>query len=259
MLCIFHTSWYYHPVLFVCKFMLSPDSSITETVGKKPDIPKGIEIGDFLVGRFTSSQWSKYLPWEDWDHAALVTEINPVKVIEVSGIVLWENNTNKINKSKDGVVEYEFLRSRKVKVPGSKKTYQGNLWLADNLVEALWLKPVFPRPLRLMAQKKMPWKKRKIITEAQARKRVVAYAQHQLGEPFKLSLFKNAKKSATKWDEKEWYCSLLIFKSYSRTVTNMYLESYEPLSGFFVTPEDLVQSKRSVVYHKWSNERYLKK
>ena len=233
--------------------MSPPDSDITETIGKKPDVPKGVKIGDFLVGRFTSSQWSRYLPWEDWDHAALVTQTKPLRVIEVSGIALQENNTNKITKSK-----HEFLKPHTIKIPDDEKKYQCNLWLADNLVEVQWLKPVFPQPLRSIAHKKVPWKKRKIITEAEARKRAVAYARYQLGEPFKLSLFKSAKKSATKWDEQEWYCSLLIFKSYSRTVTNMYLESYEPLSGFFVTPEDLVQSRRSAVYHRWLNKKYFK-
>jgi hypothetical protein len=238
--------------------MPSTNSNITETIGNKPDIPKGVQIGDFLVARYTSSQWSRHLPWEDWDHSALITETNPLKVIEVSGIMLHENNTKKIFKNKQGVVEYEFLKPRTIKIPDDKKTYRGNLWLSDNLVEVQWLKPIFPKPLRSMAHNKVPWKKRRKITETQARKGAIAYARHQLGKPFKLSLFKSAEYSATKWDEGEWYCSLLIFKSYSRTVTNMYLESYEPLSGFFVTPEDLVQSKRSVVYHKWFNKKFIK-
>lgn len=235
--------------------MPSTNSEITETIGKQPDIPEGVQIGDFLVARYTKSEWSRFLPWENWDHAALVTNVDPLKVIEVSGIVLQKNKTMKLIKSKEGVVEYEFLKPRTIVKSDGKKA-QANLWLADNLVEIQWLRPVFPKPLRAMAHRKVSWKKRKIITEIQARKRVVAYARHQLGEPFKLSVFKSIKSSATKWDEKEWYCSLLIFKSYSRIITNMYLESYEPLSGFFVTPEDLVQSKRSAVYHKWHNKEF---
>lgn len=54
-----------------------------------------------------------------------------------------------------------------------------------------------------------------------------------------------------RYTESEWYCSLLVYKSYSRTVTNMYLEDYENGPGFYVLPDDLVNSKRTEVYHRW--------
>jgi uncharacterized protein YycO len=123
----------------------------------------------------------------------------------------------------------------------------------------MWLRPIFPKPLREIDHWDTSWKQRKVITEKEARKRAVNFARRQIGEPFKLSVFQNTRESATKKDENEWYCSLLVFKAYSRTVTNMYLESYEPSSGFYVTPEDLAQSKRSMAYHHWVHENFSSK
>lgn len=48
----------------------SDDPKITETVSKKPDIPKGVKAGDFIVGKFVKSEWTRILRWEDGDHAA---------------------------------------------------------------------------------------------------------------------------------------------------------------------------------------------
>lgn len=143
---------------------MSSPKSITETSGKKPQIPDEIQIGDFVVARFKSSSWADYL--------------------------------REIDK---------------------------------------WSKP---------------WIVRKIITEKEARKRVVAYARKQLGEPYSIA--------TSKWNESKWYCSLLIYKSYSRSVTGMYLEtygrSYDIKAGPIVTPEDLVDSPRSRLYFIWEKE-----
>ncbi|MBU0459142.1 hypothetical protein KJ652_05540 [Patescibacteria group bacterium] len=237
--------------------MLSPDLKIPETKGKKPDIPKEVQIGDIIVGKYTKSEWSRILPWEDWDHSALVANINPLIIVEASGIIIQKEDKKRgKQKIREGIVEYEFLKPRTVKMIDGTDNIDGNLWLKDSMREILWLHPVFPNPLREIDNWETSWKDRKIITETEARKRAVEYARNQLGEPFKLSMFRSKKSSASKWDENEWYCSLLVFKSYSRTVTNMYLESYEPSSGFFVTPEDLVQSKRSAIYHHWKNQKY---
>lgn len=237
--------------------MLSTDLEISKVMSNKPDVPGGVQIGDFIVGKYTKSEWSRFLPWEGWDHSALVSNVNPLIVIEAGGIVLQKKDKRRGKKKiKEGIVEYEFLRPRTVKMIDGTYNPDGNLWLKDSLTEILWLSPVFPNPLREIDRWETSWKARKEITETEARKRAVAYARNQLGESFKLSMFKSKKSSASKWDENEWYCSLLVFKSYSRTVTNMYLESYEPSSGFFVTPEDLVQSKRSTVYHHWKNRKY---
>lgn len=211
----------------------------------KPDMPKGVQIGDFIVGRFIKSDWSRFFPWENWDHVALITRVNPLTVIEASGIIL-QRADKKSGKSeiREGVVEYEFLKPRTVINLDGSKNHEGNLWLTKDLMAMQWARPKFPSPLREIDYWKVPWKKRKIISELGARKRAVAYARSQVGDPHSLLI---SKRSTT-----QWYCSLLVFKAYSRTVTNMYLESYEPISGFHVTPEDLVQSKRSEVYYSWS-------
>lgn len=237
--------------------MSVPKPEPTETTGKKPDIPRSVQIGDFIVARHEHSDWNRHIPWEDWGHAALVSGLNPLRVIETSGIIL-QSADRKLKKKevREGVVEYEFKKPRTViRLDGTKNKY-GNLWLLEDLTDVMWLKPVFPDPLREIAKSRFPWTRRKKITESQARKRAVAFARMQIGEPFKLSPFKNAEHSATKWDENEWYCSLLIYKAYSRTVTNMRLESSIKPPGFFVTPEDLVDSRRSVVCHIWKNEKY---
>jgi|SRR3989344_1805073 len=229
--------------------MPNNDSDITETTGKKPDIPRGVKIGDFLVARYLTSEWSRFFPWEDWDHAALVTRVKPLTVIESSGILLQRRDRRSGKEEvREGVVEYEFSKPRTVQNLDGSKNPEGNLWLKSDLVEVQWLKPVFPNPLREMDHWKKSWRKRMVITEAEARKRAVAFARSQVGEPFGIGI------GAHKWNTERWYCSLLIFKSYSRTVTNMYLEAYEPAAGFYVMPEDLVQSKRSAVYHMWLHE-----
>ena len=233
---------------YFVRYMPAPESQISETTGEEPDIPEEVQIGDFIVGRYTASEWSRYFPWENWDHAALVTGVDPLTIIEASGIILQRRGkeTGK-EEIREGVVEYEFLRQRTVKNLDGSKNPDGNLWLKDDLIEALWLQPVFPDPLREIAHWKVPWRKRGRITETQARQRAVAFARSQIGEPFSISL------KAHKWNTQRWYCSLLIFKAYSRTVTNIYLESYEPAAGWYVTPEDLSQSRRSTAYHHWVN------
>lgn len=159
-----------------------------------------VQIGDILVAKYNSSRWARWLPWKNWHHAALISKINPLTIIEAKGIK-----------------------------------------------EIRWLRPVFPDPLREMDSWRVPRSKRKIITENEARKRIIAYARKQLGEPYG--------PASSKWSESSWYCSLLIYKSYSRTITSMYLESYEDIrAGFFVTPEDLFDSKRTKEYFAWKDK-----
>lgn len=230
---------------------MSSPINITETSGKKPQIPKNIEISDFVVARFKSSVWADYLPWEDWHHVGMISQLEPLTVIEVSGILL-QNKDKKSDKEeiREGVVEYEMGKKRTVKLLDGTKNTNGNLWLLDDLLETAWLKPIFPNPTREIAKWYVPWLKRKIITEKEARKRAVEYARKQLGEPYSIA--------TSKWNESKWYCSLLIYKSYSRSVTGMYLEtygrSYDIKAGPMVTPEDLVDSPRSQIYFTWKKE-----
>lgn len=223
-----------------------PNLKPAKSFGGKPDIPEEVQVGDFIVGKFIKSDWSRYFPWEEWDHAAMVTKIDPLTIIESSGIILQKKEKKHGKKEiREGVVEHEFLKPRTVTNLDGTKNPDGNLWLKNDLTTMLWLRPVFPNPLRKMTHWIIPRRMRKTITETQARNRAVVYARKQLGEPHSIWV--------SKWNTKKWYCSLLIFKSYSRTVTDMYLESYEPRSGTHVTPEDLVKSKRSEVYHEWFN------
>lgn len=220
--------------------MSGPKIEIPETSSQTLTVPKNIQIGDFVVARYKTSQWSRYLPWEDFDHVALVSQINPLKIIEVSGIILQK-------EIREGVVEYELKKQRSVTLPDGTKNSNGNLWMLDDLLEARWLKPVFPNPIREIDKWYVLRSKRKIISEKEARTRAVNYAREQLDEPYNIL--------ATKWSESKWYCSLLIYKSYSRTVTGMYLETYGLSSdlhaGLMVTPEDLVDSPRSKTYFIW--------
>lgn len=184
---------------------------------------KDIQIGDILVAKYNSSRWARWLPWENWHHAALISKTNPLTIIEAVG----KNSLEQWS----GPCEIEFWES-----VGFGK--------AKDIKEIRWLRPVFPDPLREMDSWHVPRSKRKIITQDEARKRVIAYARKQLDEPYV--------PASSKWDESSWYCSLLIYKSYSRTVTGMYLESYDDIrAGFFVTPEDLLDSKRTEEYFAW--------
>ena len=145
--------------------MPNNDSDITETTGKKPDIPRGVKIGDFLVARYLTSEWSRFFPWEDWDHAALVTRVKPLTVIESSGILLQRRDRRSGKEEvREGVVEYEFSKPRTVQNLDGSKNPEGNLWLKSDLVEVQWLKPVFPNPLREMDHWKKSWRKRMVIT-----------------------------------------------------------------------------------------------
>lgn len=236
--------------------MSSPQQKITETSDSRPDIPENVEIGDFIVGRYTHSEWARNLFWENWHHAALISQLNPLKVIEATGISLQKTNKKTNQKEiREGVVENEFEKTRTITLLNGTKNPHRNLWRLNDLIEVKWLKPVFPNPIREIAEKHIKRRDRKIITEDEARQRAVAYGREQIGDPFKLFSSKNSTISATKWDENEWYCSLLIYKAFSRTVTDMYLESYSPIPGFWVTPEDLIDSRRSIVYHHWKNEK----
>lgn len=230
--------------------MSSPES-IIETSGNIPQIPKDIKIGDFVVAKFRSSVWANHLPWEDWHHVGMISQIEPLKVIEVSGILLQKEDKNTGKKEiREGVVEYEMIKQRMIILRDGTKSPCGNLWLLDDLLETAWFNPVFPNPIREIDKWRVPRHKRKIITKNEARKRAVAYARKQLGECYSIT--------ATKWSESKWYCSLLIYKSYSRSVSGMYLEtygrSYDIKAGPMVTPEDLADSPRSQVYFTWKKK-----
>lgn len=230
---------------------MSSPKNITETSGKKFQIPDNIQIGDFVVARFKRSSWADYLPWEDWHHVGMVSQLEPLKIIEVSGILLQKKDKKSDKEEiREGVVEYEMGKSRIITILDGTKITNANLWLLDDLLATAWLRPVFPNPIREIDKWYRPWIIRKIITEKEARKRAVLYAQKQLGDPYSIV--------TSKWNESKWYCSLLIYKSYSRTITGMYLEtygrSYDIKAGPMVTPEDLVDSPRSRVYFTWEKE-----
>lgn len=182
-----------------------------------------IQIGDVLVAKYNSSRWSRWLPWENWHHAAIVSKIDSLTIIEAVG--------KNLEKQWEGPAEVEFWES-----VGFGK--------AKDIKEIRFLRPVFPNPLREMDSWLVPKVKRKIITEKEARERVVEYAHNQLGEPYN--------PISSKWNEYSWYCSSLIYKSYSRTITGMYIETFDDVrAGFFVTPEDLLDSKRTEEYFAW--------
>lgn len=230
---------------------MSSPKNIIETCGNNPQVPNNIEIGDFVVAKFKSSIWADYLPWEDWHHVGMISQIKPLKVIEVSGILLQKRDKkNGKEELREGVVEYEMEKKRTIALLDETKNTNGNLWILDDLLETAWLKPIFPNPIREIDKWYVPWFKRKIITEEEARKRAVIYAREQLGESYGIM--------ATKWSESIWYCSLLIYKSYSRSVTGMYLETYgrsfDIKAGPMVTPEDLVDSPRSQVFFTWKKK-----
>ena len=230
---------------------MSSPTNIIETSSEKPQIPDDIQIGDFVVARFKSSSWANYLPWEHWHHVGMISQLEPLSVIEVSGILLQKKDEKSNQKEvREGVIEYEMTKNRIITLLDGTKNTNGNLWLTDDLLETAWLRPVFPKPIREIDKWYKPWITRKIITEKEARKRSVAYARKQLSEPYEIA--------TRKWNESKWYCSLLIYKSYSRAITGMYLEtygrSYDIKAGPMVTPEDLIDSPRSHIYFTWKKK-----
>ena len=44
-----------------------------------------IKIGDILVAKYNSSRWARWLPWENWYHAALISKKDPLTIIEAVG------------------------------------------------------------------------------------------------------------------------------------------------------------------------------
>jgi hypothetical protein len=235
-----------------------PEFSIKKFVSEKIKIPDNIKKGDIILARYKHSTWGKFAPWADWHHAALVSNTNPLTLIEAVG-------PNKNSIQPEG--PYEILFNDSV---GFSKA-------GKNLIKMKWLTPVFSNPIREISDKK--WSQRKIISEEEARNKVVDYARKQIGEKYKLSedwftmINHNidlTADNASKWDENEWYCSLLIFKAFSRTITNMYLEVYDLRnktgkintlrtisSGFFITPDDLAESKRTQTYFTWSRQSFF--
>ncbi len=233
---------------------MSSPKSVIEISSSNFQVPKDVKIGDFVVARFKSSVWADHLPWEDWHHVGMISQLEPLKVIEVSGIPL-QGKDKKAGKMevREGVVEYEMQKSRTIILLDGTKNTGGNLWLSDDLLKTAWLSPIFPNPIREISKWHTPWYKRSVVTEYEARKRVVAYARKQLGEAYSIT--------ATKWSESKWYCSLLVYKSYSRSITGMYLETYgrprDIKAGYVVTPEDLFDSPRSKVYFSWKKSNKL--
>ncbi len=230
---------------------MSAPTNITAKSGSKPQIPNNVQLGDFVVARFKTSSWANYLPWEDWHHVGMITQLKPLKIIEVSGILLQKEDMKTDQEViREGVVEYEMNKPRTITLLNGTKNTNANLWILDDLLETAWLRPVFPNKIREIDIWYKPWILRKTITEKEARTRAVSYARKHLSEPYN--------SATSKWSESQWYCSLLIYKSYSRTVTGMYLEtygrSYDIKAGPLVTPEDLVDSPRSQVYFSWKKE-----
>lgn len=208
---------------------LNTDGFPIDKQGEYKMIPElsNIQVGDIIVSRYSVSRWANNFPWENWHHAALVSKITPLTIIEAAGV----NSEGQPS----GPFEVEFWQS----VSFGKAT---------DIEEIRWLKPIFPNPIREIASWKTLRINRKIITENEARKRVIAYAREQIGEPYK-SL-------ATKWSEDSWYCSLLVYKSYSRTITGMRLENYDiARGGPLVTPEDLIDSRRTKEYFAWKHKK----
>lgn len=152
------------------------------------------------------------------------------------------------------------------------------LWGASSQIqEIVWLKPKFPKEI---IEGERVWNlKRKLkddfaedldkgrsfwsklwgffiplkLSEEQARKLAIVFAREQIGEPYSIH--------TSKWEDHKWYCSKLVFKSYSSVVKGMYLEDYhrekDPKSpndccaGPKVTPEDLVDGSRTFIFHQW--------
>ena len=90
-----------------------------------------IEIWDIIVAKYENSKWADNLPWENYHHAWLISEINwsEVKIIEAP----WWNK----NWEKKWPVENNL----------EKSLFNWNnqkLWI----IEILLLKPKFPNPIR---------------------------------------------------------------------------------------------------------------
>lgn len=116
-----------------------------------------------------------------------MSQLNPLKVIEVTGIILQKaDKKNKKEEIREGVVEYEFEKPRTVTLLDGTKNRNGNPWLLDDLLEIKWLKPIFPNPIREIDKWYVSRSKRKIITEKEARTRAVKYAKNQLNEPYNI-------------------------------------------------------------------------
>ena len=163
-------------------------------------LPQNIKVGDIIVVRYKKSQWADLLKWENWYHAAIVSQVHPLTIIEAAG----KNSGDQF----PGPTEVLF----------SESILFGKA--SGDIIKMKWLKPRFPRIMREYAKWYIPWIFRPLIEEKEARKRVIQYAREQVKnkDPYNID--------ATKWDENEWYCSLLVYKSYSKTITGMYLEDY---------------------------------
>lgn len=136
--------------------IMSSPKNIIKTSGNNSQIPNDVKIGDFVVAKFKSSIWAEYLPWEDWHHVGMISQLEPLKVIEVSGIILQKGD-KKTHKEeiREGVVEYEMNKKRTVALLDETKNMDGNLWLLEDLREAAWLRPVFPNPIREINNRKI--------------------------------------------------------------------------------------------------------
>ena len=206
-------------------------NSITEDNSKKPSLPyDDIKVWDIIVARYDDKSWTKYTIWEWYNHAWIISKVDWKNFSIIESV--W-----KVATPPWWPKEYPFNKSS----------------FAWSPAELILLRPKFPNPIREKWKWYIPRIFHKIITEDEARKRVVEYARDQIWEPYS--------HLSSKWNDEEWYCSKLVFKAYSMIVTWMHIESYHyPLvsfskklsSWYAVTPEDLIDSKRTEKYYHFT-------
>lgn len=216
---------------------MSWNKSIIIDKWKRPIIPfDKIQIGDIVVVRYIEWEWQieNKLSWENWHHAWLVSEI-------------WKNNIKVIETPWD-IYQWKLPAIW----PVENNFYWNSLYTWKDVKEIIFLKPKFPNPIREKWKWYVPRIFHKIISEIVARKRVIKYAKNQIWEPYSFV--------SSKWNENEWYCSKLLFKAYSMTIYDMYLETYHfPFLSWdwkfsswpWVTPEDLVDSRKTISYYHY--------
>ena len=190
-----------------------------------------IEIWDVIVLKHIDWAIEQDIPWENWHHAGLISKISWDKI--------WYAQGNKIAQ---WPIERDFNES---------------VFAWDDLLELVLLKPKFPNPIREKSTGLLSWINRNVISENEAREKAIEYARSQIWKPYKYK--------TTKWNDDDWYCSKLVFKAYSMTIW-MYLEVYQfpslwilPVAKFLktisswpaVTPEDLIDSKRTEIYYHY--------
>ena len=205
---------------------------------KSPNLPfDQLLIWDIIVVKYEEWSIQKKFPWENWHHAWLISEIDweYIKFIEAPWYTNWED--------KPPIWPIESLFE------------ENKLYIWDDVKEILLLKPKFPKTIRKKWSWIIPRLLQRILSEDEAREEVVEYARNQI--------WKEYNELSSKWDNDEYYCSKLVFKSYSMTIIWMHLEVYHsPFFSVFwklsswptVTPEDLVESKKTEIYYHFIKE-----